>query len=122
MVRVLSTSERPKRSFEMKIREIDLQTMVMLRLDGKLDKTSVQEIAAKTRALLKNNCLKIVLDMERVRADNQSLIFLAAFLNDFKRKKGSVKLYPAQNQGFVKIELYMLPLNIPISGYSHYYH
>ncbi len=106
----------------MRIREIDLQNMVMLKLDGKLDKTSVQKIAAKTQALLANNHLKIVIDMGRVYADNQSLIFLAAFLNDFKRTRGIVKLYPAENQGFAKIELHKLPLSIPVFGYNRYYH
>ncbi len=106
----------------MKIMEVDLQHMVLLKLNGTLDASSVQEVAQRTQALLKKNRFKIIIDLKRVLMDNNGLIYLAAFLREFKENDGSIKLIVANGRGSLKIELQKIPGLTLLSAGKTIYH
>jgi anti-anti-sigma regulatory factor len=106
----------------MRIQEIDLQKVAFLKLRGRLNKSAVREIVKRTRTLLEENRFKIILDMEKVVMENQGLLLLAAFIHSFRQNDGSVKLISAGKRGFEKIELWKLPITIPMSAVQTLYH
>ena len=106
----------------MRIQEIDFQSITFLKLRGRLNKSSVREIIKRTRTLLEENRFKIILDMEKVIMENQGLLLLAAFIHSFRQIDGSVKLISAGKRGFVKIELWKLPITLPMSAVQTLYH
>ena len=68
----------------MRVTEIDLQNIALIKLKGKLDMDSVQIIARKAKKFLDNNRFKVIIDMGKVQVDDMSLISLSTFLNEFK--------------------------------------
>lgn len=99
----------------MKITEIDLQNIALIKLNGKLDMDSVQMIVKKAQGFLDKNRFKVIIDMGKVQVDDMSLISLSIFLNELEQKNGNIKIVPSGKGGFVKIELHKLPVSIPMS-------
>jgi ABC-type transporter Mla MlaB component len=102
----------------MRVTEIDLQNIAMIKLTGKLDMDSVKMIAKKAQNFLDNNRFKVIIDMGKVQVDDISLISLSTFLNDFKKKNGNIKIVPSTKGGIVKIELHKLPVDMPMSVFN----
>jgi anti-anti-sigma regulatory factor len=98
----------------MRVTEIDLQNIALIKLKGKLDMNSVQLIARKARNFLDKNRFKVIIDMGKVQLDDISLISLSTFLNDFKKENGNIKIVPSAKGGIVKIELHKIPGGIPM--------
>lgn len=102
----------------MRVTEIDLQNIALIKLKGKLDMDSVQIIVRKARKFLDNNRFKVIIDMGRVQVDDMSLISLSTFLNEFKKQNGSIKIVPSAKGGIVKIELHKIPGGVPMSVFN----
>ena len=98
----------------MRVSEIDLQNIALIKLKGKLDMESVKIIKKKAQNFLDNNRFKVIIDMGRVQVDDMSLISLSVFLNEFKQQNGNIKIIPSTRGGIVKIELHKIPGGIPI--------
>lgn len=98
----------------MRVTEIDLQNIALIKLKGKLDMESVQMITKKAQNLLDNNRFKVIIDMGKVQVDDMCLISLSTFLNEFKKNSGSIKIVPSTKGGIVKIELHKIPGGIPM--------
>jgi ABC-type transporter Mla MlaB component len=98
----------------MRVTEIDLQNIALIKLTGKLDMDSVQMIAKKAQNFLDRNRFKVIIDMGKVQVDDMSLISLSAFLNEFKQQNGNIKIVPSTKGGIVKIELHKIPGGIPM--------
>jgi anti-anti-sigma regulatory factor len=99
---------------KMRITEIDLQNIALIKLKGKLDLDAVQLVVKKAQHFLDKNRFKVIIDMGKVQTDDISLISLSNFLNEFKRKDGSIKIVPSAKGGLVKIELHKLPIGMPM--------
>jgi len=99
----------------MRITEIDLQSIALIKLRGKLDMDSIQMLVKKAQDFLDKNRFKVIIDMGKVQVDDMSLISLSTFLNDLKRKETTIKVVPSSKGGLVKIELYKLPVNMSMS-------
>ena len=102
----------------MRVTEIDLQNIALIKLRGKLDMDSVQLIAKKARNFLDKNRFKVIIDMGKVQVDDMSLISLSTFLNDFKKENGSIKIVPSTKGGIIKIELHKIPGGMPMSVFN----
>jgi len=102
----------------MRITEIDLQNIALIKLTGKLDMDSVRKIMKRAQEFLDKNRFKVIIDMGKVQIDDISLISLSTFLNEFKKKDGNIKIVPSAKGGFVKIELHKLPVDMSISVYN----
>ena len=102
---------------KMRITEIDLQNIALIKLQGKLDMDSVQVILKKAQYYLDKNCFKVIIDMGKVQTDDIGLISLSTFLNEFKQKDGKIKIIPSEKGGLLKIELNKLPLEMSMSVY-----
>lgn len=105
----------------MKVTEIDLQNIALIKLNGKLDMDSVQMIVKKAQGFLDKNRFKVIIDMGKVQVDDISLISLSIFLNEFKQKNGSIRIVPSGKGGFVKIELHKLPVSISMPIFNTKY-
>lgn len=106
----------------MKIREIDLQNIALLKLSGKLDRTAMLQISRRTQYLFNNHHFKVILDLKNAQVNDVSLIFLADFLHEFKKINGKVKVIPGENGGFRKIEMQLLPSDFSFSTIKQVYH
>jgi anti-anti-sigma regulatory factor len=102
----------------MKITEIDLQNIALIKLTGKLDMDSVQVIIKKAQYFLDRNRFKVIIDMGKVQTDDIGLISLSTFLNEFKQNNGRIKIIPSAKGGIVKIELHKLPVGMSMSVYN----
>lgn len=102
----------------MRITEIDLQNIALIKLQGKLDLDSVKVIVKKAQYFLDQNRFKVIIDMGKVQTDDISLISLSTFLNEFKKKDGSIKIVPSAKGGLVKIELNKLPVGLSMSIFN----
>jgi anti-anti-sigma regulatory factor len=102
----------------MKITEIDLQNIALIKLTGKLDMDSVQVIIKKAQYFLDRNRFKVIIDMGKVQTDDIGLISLSTFLNEFKQNDGRIKIVPSAKGGLVKIELHKLPVDMSMSVYN----
>jgi len=102
----------------MRVTEIDLQNIALIKLQGKLDMDSVQMIVKKAQNFLDKNRFKVIIDMGKVQTDDISLISLSTFLNEFKQKNGNIKIVPSAKGGFVKIELHKLPIGTPMAVFN----
>jgi len=102
----------------MKITEIDLQNIALIKLTGKLDMDSVQVIIKKAQYFLDRNRFKVIIDMGKVQTDDIGLISLSTFLNEFKQNNGRIKIVPSAKGGLVKIELHKLPVDMSMSVYN----
>jgi hypothetical protein len=102
---------------KMRVTEIDLQNIALIKLKGKLDMDSVELIAKKARNFLDKNRFKVIIDMGRVQVDDMSLISLSTFLNEFKKENGNIKIVPSAKGGIVRIELHKLPGGLPMAVY-----
>jgi anti-anti-sigma regulatory factor len=98
----------------MRVSEIDLQSIALIKLRGKLDMESVQIITKKVQNFLDKNRFKVIIDMGKVQVDDISLISLSIFLNEFKQQNGNIKIIPSTRGGIVKIELHKIPGGNPI--------
>ena len=106
----------------MKVREIDLQNIALIKLTGQLDMKTIETVIERAQNLLDNNRFKVVIDLQKVTMNDLVMLSLADFLNDFKKSHGNIKLLPSIKGGFIKIELRKLSLNIPMSVKSRYCH
>ena len=102
----------------MRITEIDLQNIALIKLTGKLDMDSVQVIIKKAQYFLDRNRFKVIIDMGKVQTDDIGLISLSTFLNEFKQNNGRIKIVPSAKGGLVKIELHKLPVGMSMSVYN----
>jgi len=102
----------------MRVTEIDLQNIALIKLTGKLDMDSVQMIVKKAQNFLDRNRFKVIIDMGKVQVDDMSLISLSVFLNEFKQQNGNIKIVPSTKGGIVKIELHKIPGGIPMAIYN----
>ena len=102
----------------MRITEIDLQNIALIKLTGKLDMDSVQVIIKKAQSFLDRNRFKVIIDMGKVQTDDIGLISLSTFLNEFKQNNGRIKIVPSAKGGIVKIELHKLPVGMSMSVYN----
>jgi anti-anti-sigma regulatory factor len=110
---------RPKKGVKkMRVTEIDLQNIALIKLSGKLDLESVKLITRKARNFLDKNRFKVIIDMGKVQVDDMTLISLSTFLNEFKQQNGSIKIVPSTKGGIVKIELHKIPGGIPMSVFN----
>jgi len=98
----------------MRVTEIDLQNIALIKLKGKLDMDSAELIARKAQNFLDKNRFKVIIDMGKVQVDDMSLISLSTFLNNFKRENGNIKIVPSTKGGIVKIELHKIPGGMPM--------
>jgi ABC-type transporter Mla MlaB component len=106
---------RPKKGVKkMRVTEIDLQNIALIKLKGKLDMDSVQMIAKKAQSFLDRNRFKVIIDLGKVQVDDMSLISLSDFLNKFKQQSGNIKIVPSTRGGILKIELQKIPGGIPM--------
>lgn len=118
-VHVLLISEAKKiGAKKMRITEIDLQNIALIKLTGKLDMDSVQVIIKKAQYFLDRNRFKVIIDMGKVQTDDIGLISLSTFLNEFKQNNGRIKIVPSAKGGLVKIELHKLPVGMSMSVYN----
>jgi ABC-type transporter Mla MlaB component len=118
MVHVLIISEAKKGAKKMKIMEIDLQNIALIKLRGKLDIDSVQAVVKKAHDLLDKNRFRVIIDIGKVQTNDLCLISLSNFLNEFKKKAGIIKILPSSRGGLMKIELYKLPMAMSMSVYN----
>jgi anti-anti-sigma regulatory factor len=102
----------------MRITEIDLQNIALIKLTGKLDMDSVRVIMKRAQEFLDMNRFKVIIDMGKVQADDISLISLSTFLNDFKKRDGKIKIVPSAKGGFVKIEIHKLPVGMSMAIFN----
>ena len=102
----------------MRITEIDLQNIALIKLTGKLDMNSVQVIIKKAQYFLDRNRFKVIIDMGKVQTDYIRLISLSTFLNEFKQNDGRIKIVSSAKGGLVKIELHKLPVGMSMSVYN----
>jgi len=102
----------------MRITEIDLQSIALIKLKGKLDMDSVRMLVKKAQDFLDKNRFKVIIDMGKVQIDDISLISLSTFLNEFKQKEGTIKIIPSSKGGLVKIELYKLPVGMSMPVFN----
>jgi len=100
----------------MRVTEIDLQNIALLKLKGKLDMDSVKMITKRAQYLLDHNRFKVIIDMGKVQVDDMCLVSLSVFLNQFKQQNGTIKIVPSVKGGIVKIELHKIPggISMPI--------
>jgi ABC-type transporter Mla MlaB component len=102
----------------MRITEIDLQSIVLIKLRGKLDRDAVRMIVKKTQDFLDNNQFKVIIDLRKVQIDDISLISLSTFLNDLKQKEATIKIVPSSKGDLAKIELYKLPVSMSMPVFN----
>lgn len=102
----------------MRITEIDLQNIAMIKLTGKLDMDSVREIIKKAQHFLDKNRFKVIIDMGKVQTDDVGLVSLSTFLNEFKDSDGRIKIIPSATGGLMKIELHKLPVSMSMSIFN----
>ncbi len=102
----------------MRVTEIDLQNIALIKLKGKLDMDSAQLIARKAQYFLDKNRFKVIIDMGKVEVDDMSLISLSTFLNNFKKENGNIKIVPSTKGGIVKIELHKIPGGMPMAVFN----
>jgi ABC-type transporter Mla MlaB component len=101
----------------MRVTEIDLQNIALIKLTGKLDMDSIRLITKKAQSFLDRNRFKVIIDMGKVQVDDMSLLSLSMFLNEFKKQNGNIKIVPSTKGGIVKIELHKIPGGFPMSIY-----
>ena len=106
----------------MRVTEIDLQNIALIKLKGKLDMESVKLITKKAKNFLDRNRFKVIIDMGKVKVDDVSLISLSTFLNEFKKQNGNIKIVPSTKGGIVKIELHKIPGGFPMSMFNSKLH
>ena len=102
----------------MRVTEIDLQHIALIKLKGKLDMDSAQKIAKRAQNFLDNNRFKVIIDIGKVELDDMSLVSLSTFLNKFKQQSGNVKIVHSTKGGIVKIELHKIPGGFPMSVFN----
>ena len=102
----------------MRITEIDLQNIALIKLTGKLDMDSVHAIIKKAQYFLDKNRFKVIIDMGKVQTDDVGLVSLSTFLNEFKQNDGRIKIVPSTKGGLLKIELHKLPIDMSISIFN----
>ena len=102
----------------MRIIEIDLQNIALIKLNGKLDMDSVQKIIKKAQYYLDKNRFKVIIDMGKVQTDDVGLVSLSTFLNEFKKEDGRIKIVPSTKGGLVKIELHKLPVGMSMAIFN----
>jgi anti-anti-sigma regulatory factor len=106
----------------MRVTEIDLQNIALIKVKGKLDMESVKIITMKAQEFLDKNRFKVIIDMGKVQVDDMSLISLSTFLNQFKQNNGNIKIVPSAKGGIVKIELHKIPGGIPMAIFNTKHH
>ena len=106
----------------MKIMEVDLQNIALIKLRGKLDIDSVKTVVKKAHDLLDKNRFRVIIDIGKVQTNDVCLISLSNFLNEFKKKEGIIKILPSSRGGLMKIELYKLPMGMSMSVYNTNFH
>ena len=102
----------------MRIIEIDLQNIALIKLNGKLDMDSVQKIIKKAQYYLDKNRFKVIIDMGKVQTDDVGLVSLSTFLNEIKENNGRIKIVPSAKGGLIKIELHKLPVSLSMFVYN----
>ena len=122
MVHVLIIGEAKKGAYKMKIMEVDLQNIALIKLRGKLDIDSVKTVVKKAHDLLDKNRFRVIIDIGKVQTNDVCLISLSNFLNEFKKKEGIIKILPSSRGGLMKIELYKLPMGMSMSVYNTNFH
>ena len=106
----------------MRITEIDLQNIALIKLHGKLDLESVHMIIKKAQDFLDKNRFKVIIDMGKIQTDDMSLITLSTILNEFKRNDGNIKIVSSAKGGMLKIELHKLPINVSMPVFNTNFH